>query len=246
MSAAELFKRADLADSVSTWILRIVVGLSIILLAQPTTQRIVEPILLVATIVGLFLEFLTRTFQNEGNRLLRGSQLANALAVPLGPDAPEGYYNNPFPPSVNRLAATTLENAIFSRAILRKMLNRERLHSGLYVCLFLFLIAFRGTSMSWILLLSQTIFSADVVGHWLRMERFEKNVARIEQRLRQFFIQGVAGKEKTKLAIALIAFSDYECAKDEAAMPLDGKTFEKLNPRLSKEWEELKTALKIE
>jgi hypothetical protein len=46
-------------------------------------------------------------------------------------------------------------------------------------------------------------------------------------------------------AIVLAAFTDYECAKDEAVIPIDHKVFDRLNPALSKKWEGIKQRLKI-
>jgi len=247
MTAKTSFDRATAAVSFGEWIFRAFFLLSAIALLapQPAVQGVVNPLLIVATVAGLAVSVLTQIWQNEGNRLLRATQLADALGVPVGITAKEGYYNNLLPPSVARLAATTFENTHFSSAVLQRMVCKERIVAGAYLLLFLFLIACRWTSAGLLVLLAQALFSADVLMHWVRMERFQNRVSNIREHLHQFFVQGGMAGDRNALAVALAAFTDYECAKAEAAMPLDGKLFKKLNPTFSKEWDQLRTALKI-
>jgi hypothetical protein len=94
-------------------------------------------------------------------------------------------------------------------------------------------------------LLAQTLFSADLVLSWLRMERLRYRINRAHDSLKQFFLQDGNTNRPNEIAIILAAFTDYECAKDEAALPFDGAIFEKLNPVLSKQWEGMKAQLNI-
>lgn len=109
--------------------------------------------------------------------------------------------------------------------------------------MFILLMAFRWSSTNTLLLFAQTVFSVDVVWHWLRMERFLMRACRVKRELHQLFMHGGIAGDKKGFAIALAAFSNYECAKDEAAMPLDGKIFEKINIQATKEWDELRARL---
>jgi hypothetical protein len=164
----------------------------------------------------------------------------------MGEKARENYFNTDLPPSLARLAATTFENTFFTTAVLCKMLFWERIRGGAYLLLFMFLMAARWPTLPWLLFLAQTLFSSDVALHWLRMECFCSRVARVKDRLHQFFLQGGDVTKHEGLAVLLIAFTDYECAKDEAAMPLDEKAFRRLNPSSSKKWNRLRAQLKID
>lgn len=241
------FSRAKAAETWGGRVFKAVLFVSLVALLFPdeNVQNTVNPVLIAACVAGVVLSLLTLTWQNAGNQALRATQLANAFNVPIGDAARRDYYNNLFPPSVDRLAATTFENTLFTSKVLDAMLTKERLVAAAYVSVFILMMAFRWSTTNALLLLAQTVFSVDVVLHWLRMERFQNRVCRVKQELRQFFVQGGTAGDVRGLAIALAAFSDYECAKDEAAMPLDDKIFEKLNPKVSKEWDELRAALKI-
>ncbi len=109
----------------------------------------------------------------------------------------------------------------------------------------MFSMAIRWTSTEWLLLLAQTLFSGDLILNWVRMERFRDRTLRVHESLRQFFLQGGDTTKANGLAIVVAAFTDYECAKDEAAARLDSSVFNKMNSDLSQRWEELEAQLKI-
>lgn len=247
MTAQTLFSRATKAERGGGWVFWTVLLLSLVALIfpKPEVQDVVNPLLIAACITGVVLSILGTIWQNEGNHLLRATQLADALGVPIGTTPRADYYNNQLPPSTDRLVATTFENSVFSSAVLQAMLVKERIIVAVYVLVFVLLTTSRWTSTSSLLLLAQTVFSVDVVVHWLRMERFHCRVNRVRDQLHQFFFQGGTAGDKAGLAIALAAFSNYECAKDEAAMPLESKVFQKLNPKVTVEWEALRKSLKI-
>lgn len=247
MTLKEHFGRARAAERWGEWIFRAVFSLSLAALFVPDgwITNFIDPLLITACVVGVAVSFLTTTWQNGGNQLLRASQLTNSFEVPVGEAARKDYYNNRFPPSVDRLAATTFENSLFTSRVLEIMLQKERLFIAGYVVVFILLMASRWSSTNSLLLLAQTVFSVDIALHWFRMERFRWRACRVQRELHQFFFQGGTAADAKGLAIALGCFSDYECAKDEAAMPLERKVFETINPAVSKEWEQLRQDLKI-
>ncbi|MDE3099498.1 MAG: hypothetical protein KGJ88_08480 [Verrucomicrobiota bacterium] len=183
--------------------------------------------------------------QTEGNRILRATQLSDAFGAGIGEMPRNDYYNNELLKTARRLAATTLENTLFTKNILLRMLIRERLKIALYAVVLLVLLVYRSTPTGWLLLLSQTLFSADLILKWMRLERFRLRTCRVYAELEQFFLQGGDTKKSNDMAILLSAFTDYECAKDEAVIPLDQKTFNQLNGTLSKRWEEMQQRLGI-
>ena len=223
-------------------------ALSLILLIAPKSaiEAKIQPILVVTSIVAIVLSLLIQLLQCRGNQAQRATQLTDALGVPVGEQAREGYYNTQLAPSLGRLAVTTFENTFFTTAVLCKMLQRERISVAGYLLIFILLIAIRSVSLHLILFLTQTLFSADIVVHWMKTESYCSRAARVRDRLRQFFLQGGNASTPEGLAIALIAFADYECAKDEAAMPLDEQIFQNLNPDLSTKWNKLRSELKID
>jgi hypothetical protein len=247
MTTTDFFDRAKHADAISVWLFRAVTSLSLILLLpQSQVKAVVEPMLIVATIGGVVLSAIIQVRQTEGNRALRASQLTDSLGVPLGEEPRDGYYNNLLPPSLTRLAVSTFENTLFTTDVLRRMLWKRRRATLVYSIVFFLLLAYRESNLSWLLFMAQTLFSADVILQWLRMERFYYRTSQVCQQLHQFFLQRTSTSKSLSLAFVLRTFTDYECAKDEAAMPLDKDIFNQINPTVSQSWDKLRQDLKIE
>jgi len=247
MKFDELFNVAKKFDKFGSVVFSLVLAISIALLVFPGPhgEAILHPCLIVLAIAAIVCTVVTTIYQTEGNCALRDSQLSDGLGAGVGEPNREDYYNNALPKSMRRLAATTLENTFFTKEVLSAMATRERIKNAAYFLVLLALMACRWTSTEWLLILSQTLFSADLILQWIRLERFRLRTNRVYARLEQFFLQNADINRPNDIAILLAAFTDYECAKDEAVLPLDSEVFEKLNPRLSTEWEEIKKRLGI-
>jgi hypothetical protein len=247
MSARDHFKSASKAAAFGTWVFYLVLVSSVVLLLFPfsTVESCLHPLLVVLAVLAIVCTVITIIYQTEGNRILRASQLSDAFGVGIGEQMRDGYYNNTLPKTVRRLGATTLENTFFTKEILHAMLIRERVNNCLYFIFLLALFVCRWPSTSWLLMLAQTVFSADLILGWIRLERFRMRTSRVNAHLEQFFLQCRDAVQPGETAIVLAAFTDYECAKDEAVISIDSKVFNKLNPILSKEWEKVKRRLNI-
>lgn len=241
MSHKNCFASVASLNLASTIVFWLVVGISIALL-KFTDERflnVAQPLLVVLSIAGVVLGGCIRFVQTAGNEDLRLTQLTNAFEVSLGAPPPEGYYNNPLGPSTVRLAVTTLENTKFSAAILKVMLTRKRFWVVAYAILFVLLMSYRHTSLGLITIIAQTIFSGDIILNWILTERFRWRAVKARDTLRSHFATAKTDlNSRADTAVFLAAFANYECAKDEAAVSLDSAVFEKLNPELSREWEE--------
>jgi hypothetical protein len=247
MNSSECFRVAARSEVIGSQTFYAVTVTSGILVAfpRPELEALLHPILIVAAFVAIVSTAVTSIYQTQGNHLLRASQLSDALEATVGDKTPESYFNSPVSPSFQRLATTTLENTLFTGEILSKMLVKERWKIAIYSCTLLLLLTCRETSTGWLLLLAQTLFSADLVLAWIRMERYRVRTNQVHESLRQFFLQDGSVEKPNGLAIVLAAFTDYECAKDEATLPLDSAVFGKLNEVFSKRWEEMKLQLNI-
>lgn len=247
MSIGEKFKAASLAESVGGGTFIVVTAATAVLAAFPnaTVQAWLHPVLIVGALVAVGTTAMTTICQTQGNRLLRAAQLSNALGASIGENIRADYFNSELSPSFLRLAATTLENTLFTTAVLSRMLIRERFKIAVYTAVLLLLLSVRRTSTEWLLLLAQALFSADLLLAWIRMERFRARTHLVHETLRQFFLQRASTQQPNGMAIVVGAFTDYECAKDEAALPLDSKLFAALNSDLSARWELLKKQVGI-
>ncbi|MGC1308955.1 MAG: hypothetical protein WA885_17140 [Phormidesmis sp.] len=241
MSPDKDFKLASQCNLASRGVFVLVIVCSLLLLANPVDgiEKLIQPVLIVLCILGVVLGRVVRSCQTDGNRKLRESQLRDAFDIPLGEKMRQGYYNNVQQPSLERLALTILENTRFTIAIIEETIIGSRIATFGYVLLFILLLAFRQTDLNWLLFLCQTIFSAEVVSAWASFERFLSRTKQARQRLRQHFIElNQNSKQSVSIPIVLSVFAEYECAKDEAASPLDSKVYIRINPKESVKWQE--------
>lgn len=247
MSFSRCFDIAARSEKIGTKLFYVVTVTSAVLVAfpKPELENWLHPLLVVAAVATIVCTVVTSIYLTQGNHLLRASQLSDALGAQVGEKVEAGYYNSPLPPSFQRLATTTLENTLFTSEVLNKMLVRERTKIAVYAGTLLMLLTYRSTSTGWLLLIAQTLFSADLTLAWVRMERFRLRTMRVHESLRQFFLQDGGVDKPNGLAIVLVAFTDYESAKDEAGLILDSDIFKELNPVVSRRWEEMKEQLNI-
>ena len=239
------FKSAEKAGFWSGVLFWLVMVMSVGLMVFPDIEPWLQPLLILASIAGVLIGIIGGLAQNRGNRLLRASQLSDALGSGIGDPLRQDYYNSPLLPGIPRLASTTLENTLFTQRILEKMVTKERWSTFFYVAVFIVLLAWRKSSLSVVGFVAQTVFSADVILSWWQMERYRIRASQVHEQLRQFFVQGGDATKPNATAIVLAAFTDYECAKDEASFPLSSSVFKAINPAVSAEWEKIKATIKL-
>jgi len=246
-TASDNFKVAACADKYGGMVFYFVMVVSAILAAHetPQTDEFGHPCLIVATVLAIIATVVTTIYQTEGNRAMRATQLSDSLGAGSGEPVRADYYNNILPKTLLRLAATTLENTLFTKTILSKMAVKMRVKVIAYFLLMLVLFTCRQTPTGWLVLLAQTLFSADLALKSIRLERFRVRTVRVHEHLEQFFLQAGGAERPNDIAVLIGAFTDYECAKDEAAIPLESKYFDELNPELSKKWDEMQVRLKL-
>ena len=246
-TADRCFKVAGRAEKCGAIVFYFVLLSSAVLVAfeSPLIDSICHPCLIAAAALAVFSTVITTIYQTDGNRALRATQLSHALGAGVGEPVRSDYYNNILPTSLLKLGATTLENALNTKAVLSKMAVKMRFKVGIYFVLLLVLSTYRATPTGWIVVLAQTLFSADLLLKLTRLERFRVRTIRAHDHLEQFFLQAGGTERPNDLAVLIGAFTDYECAKDEAAIPLETKIFEDLNPELSQKWDEMKHRLKL-
>ena len=226
------FKVANVTDKCGAVVFYFALAVSTLLAFYdtPQTEAFGHPCLIIATFLAIIVTVIITIYQTEGNRFLRGMQLSDALGAGVGENIRADYYNN----------------KLFTKAILSKMAVKMRFKVGVYFVMLLILFTCRATPTTCLLVLAQTLFSADLALKLIRMERFRVRTASVHAKLEQYFLLAGGIDRPNELAVLIGAFSDYECAKDEAALPLEGKYFDELNPELSREWDEMKKRLKLE
>lgn len=100
----------------------------------------------------------------------RQQMLSDAFGTPLSHDTTSLYYNNNYSPSVMRLGANIMENSLFSKEIVAKMLVKSRIITGSYIITWVFIFALRHDNINVLVWVTQLVFSGAIVVQWLHLE----------------------------------------------------------------------------
>lgn len=161
---------------------------------------------------------------------------SNAFDVPLADELSHGYYNTPQGDIFSKLSTSILENSLFTKEILRKMLFIERVWVSACSIFWMIAIFCRSTNLEILTAISQALLSQQILSHWITMEwlraRVEKIYDDIYTQIQTFSIE----KEKEFHALAIKELIEYESSKALAGISLSTKIFKKINNELSKRW----------
>ena len=250
----ELEKYYQPIETIEVWIIRLFwscVLLSIAVLYSDTipTQwaQQIPGIIFVFVVLTHFILSLYNRFCliPSAERQRRKQLLSDSFQVPLTPESTQGYYNNPIAPSIARLGANILESAFFAKRICAEMAKRERIKIWSYIIIWISIMVCRNTSIGFILILTQFIFSGEIIVKWLNLEVLRSRNEKIYNNLYSVFLHQVDLTKNSGISDILNSFASYEAAKEAASIKQSSKIFFKLNEELSKEWELICRKLKI-
>ena len=179
----------------------------------------------------------------RAERERRKQLLSNALDVPLTHAQTQEYYNNEREPALERLSVNLMENSFFGKNICSAMLKKERIKLGFYTVLLLVALLNRATDLGVLITLTQTFFAGGVLFSWVKLEILRVKNEQIYDSLYSIHLNQNGSFSSREKAALLDIFAEYEAAKSAASIKLSSKIFYKLNPRLSAEWDRIKSTV---
>jgi len=179
----------------------------------------------------------------EGKR--RKQLLSDSFEVPLTPEPTQAYYNNPLPPSIQRLGASVLENSFFAKSICGRMAVKERIRVLIYFIVWMIAVFWRSTPLGILVVVTQTVFSGEVLARLINIEVLRHRNEDLFEELYHEFLHKVDFTSSTGTACILDAFATYESAKAAASIKQSTRVFKALNPSLTCEWNEICLKLKM-
>lgn len=239
----EFYVPLGLAERISEAAFYIAAVLSIAVLlvdktAQPITYGIAQATFAMA-VIGFFASgIVVRTYfapRAHSNRF--ADFVSNVFSVPLTPARSEGYYNTPAGDPFVRMGASVLENTLFTKSIVRRMLRFERARICIYVLAWLGAAVYRATDPELLAVVAQVLFSEQLLSRWVRMEWLRSRVERLYDDLYALIQSSSGSRSKEFRARVIEALIRYETSKAQAGLSLSSRVFSKLNPELSLKWE---------
>jgi hypothetical protein len=164
--------------------------------------------------------------------------LSHAYDQPLSAQRTAGYYNNADAVGIRRLAAQTFENTLFTKEICREMLKREAPLALFYLLVWVVALAHRDTPITVLGTLAQVIFGEQIVARLLRLFWLQRRCEQLHEDLRRLYLSAATAERFD--GPAMDSYTRYEVSKATAGITLSSKVFERLNPKLSAQWVELR------
>ncbi|KIZ39788.1 MULTISPECIES: hypothetical protein [Rhodopseudomonas] len=247
----EFYVPLGVAERVSDITFYLAAALSIVVLlidrtAQPKLYGAVQATFAVTVIVFFVSGIVIRTYfatRAHSNRF--ADFVSNAFSVPLVPSPSEGYYNAPAGDPFLRMGASVLENTLFTKSILGRMLRFERARICVYVLAWLWAAVYRATDLDLLAVAAQVLFSEQLLSRWVRMEWLRSRVERLYDDLYALIQSSSDFRSKEFRARVIEALIRYETSKAQAALSLSSRVFNKLNPELSLRWQSVCNQLGI-
>lgn len=198
-------------------------------------------------VVSLFIQGLVHRlyFLPRAEEARRANFLSDGYGINLSDEQTEGYYNNKFKGSYERIAANCMESAFFTAEISKSMLKYVRSVSAAYLVLYFVLLISRRTDVEMIEVAAGVVFSEAVLSNWLRTEFLRHRSEDVYDRLRRLFADNPTVRDDHWGARAHESLLRYETAKAIAAISLSSKQYHRLNPFLSAEWDRRRKILGI-
>jgi hypothetical protein len=205
----------------------------------------VSKVLFPVFVVALFIQGIAHRlyFLPRAEEARRANFLSDGYGVNLSDEETEGYYNNNFGGSVERVAANCMESAFFSAAISKEMLKSIRAWSAIYLIVYLILVVSRRTDIEMIELAAGVVFSEAVLSNWLRGEFLRHRSEDVYERMRRLFADNPSTRDVHWGARALETLLRYETTKAIAAITVSSKHYRRMNDGLSSEWERRRKTL---
>jgi hypothetical protein len=220
------------------------------LLIEKTSWPMVYDLVQIAfavSVVGVFLSGLTiRLYWSSRAQEKRMSDFVSyAFDVPLIPEMSKDYFDNAETEPFRRIAAALLENTLFTKAILQRMLRNERVKVSLYALLWLISVLYRATDLALVTGIAQVVLSEQIISRWMRMEWLRGRAEGVYEDI-YGLIQAAKGTgSKEFRARTIEGLLRYETSKSHAGVSLSPSIFKKLNSTLSIEWRKTADSLNL-
>jgi hypothetical protein len=144
---------------------------------------------------------------------------------------------------MQKIAAQTFENTLFTKEISRAMFNRQIPLGIIYGLIFVVGVANRDTSITLWSAAAQVLFGEQIFMRFVRLWWLQRRAEQIHEDLRRLYISGSTGVQFD--SIAMDAYTRYEMSKSTAGITLSSKIYTELNPRLTNDWNQLRARYAI-
>jgi hypothetical protein len=250
-----VLKFKDISEIIFWFIL--VVSLSSIITSESPTRQLLDEkaeqtpiitsilfgtqivLMMVFAILNMILEYYLIP---SAEKIRRNDFIDNSFGSTLNISSSENYFtNNGIEKGIYKASVNLFENCLFSMNISKKMLIYEVIKTSLFVLILIpmAIYGFKNAQIS--LPLLETFLSVNVIGKLIKLFIYKHNCKACFEKLKEMVEIPDFKKNPNKYIDKFLScYSAYETNISWGSIVLSGRIYNKLNPKLSKEWEEIK------
>jgi hypothetical protein len=243
------YRPLELAEAIADWLFYIAAALSLLIpiIRQPDAPALYSALqvtFVLVVVCGFVLGWAVRFhFAPRAHARRFKDFLSHAYDIPLTDEKTAGYYTSSRQGVTNRIAVQLLENAFFSKDTTQRMLWWERGKVGIYAALFGIAILQRSTDLNTVGLVTQIVFSEQVLSRCLRTEWLWRQYEQTYEELFRLFQSRAPGSRLAPISSELLV--KYETAKANACVTLSERIFNKRREANMREWARIKNLLAL-
>lgn len=175
--------------------------------------------------------------KNKAERELRKTMISNSFNVNITTTKSEDYYSNDIEPSVEKMGINSFESTLYTNKITEKLIYRNIIKVTILVILWIVSIT-KIENLEIICLLTQIIFSTDILLDLIKIIYYHNNVNRLFEEFYKIFVTDDYKEKDMPIVIEYVM--EYECLKNYCHIVLPNNIFNNEKEDLARQWESIR------
>ena len=175
--------------------------------------------------------------KNKAERELRKTMISNSFNVNITTTKSEDYYSNDIEPSVEKMGINSFESTLYTNKITEKLIYRNIIKLTILVILWIVSIT-KIENLEIICLLTQIIFSTDILLDLIKIIYYHNNVNRLFEEFYKIFVTDDYKEKDMPIVIEYVM--EYECLKNYCHIVLPNNIFNNEKEDLARQWEAIR------
>lgn len=193
--------------------------------------------LIVINIIYITLNcFTDMILKNRAENELRKTMISNSFNVNITTTKSDGYYTNNAKPSVEKMGINNFESTLYTTKITEKLISKKLIKVLMIIAVWIISIT-KITNLELVVLLTQIIFSADVLLDLIKIIYYHINVKSLYNNFYKIFVTD--GYKEKDLPIIIEYVMEYECLKNYCHITLPNNIFNQEKSSLAQKWDEI-------
>ena len=237
--AHKLFDNCSKNENImlSIYVVNIILMLLICFCKDNSISNILNYGLIIVNIIYIAISGYTDIIlKNKAENELRKTMISNSFNINITTTKSEGYYTNRVEPSIKKLGVNNFESVLYTSKITEKMILKKVMKTLFIVVMWIIAIT-QIENIEIIVLLTQIIFSADILLDLIKILYYHINVKILYNNFYKIFVTD--GYQEKDIPIIVEYVMEYECIKSYSHIVLPNSIFIKEKEELEKLWNQI-------